>query len=176
MAIMDFAPFRTSGMSARTFAVVLSLAMLACGESDESTSPTSPPDSTTAVVRRIRGRNGAANRFARFSAGMRERRRRNAHASELAQLCRHSPPGGASRSVRNHVRRRSRQYPRFFPSERSERVRRESDRRCHSECVRERHQVDTEHDDSGQWRRARLCVHRCAQRDGQSVGRASRTD
>jgi hypothetical protein len=53
MAIMNFAPFRTSGMSARTFAVVLSLAMLACGESDESTSPTSPPDSTTAVVRLV---------------------------------------------------------------------------------------------------------------------------
>jgi hypothetical protein len=123
---------------------------------------------------RIHRLNDTANRFAGFSASMRERRRRDPHAPELAQLRRDSPPGGGSRSVRNHVRRRPRQHPRFFPSERSERVRRESDRRCHSECVRERHQVDPEHDDSGQWRRARLCVYRCAERYGQSVGEQSR--
>ena len=40
-------------MSARAFAVLLSLAVAGCGESDGPTSPTGPPGSTTATVRLV---------------------------------------------------------------------------------------------------------------------------
>ena len=126
---------------ARLFAVVLSLALPGCGESDGPTSPTSPPGSTTATVRLLfMGFDGTRRaKSPGFSAqacvnGVGH----DSHAPELARLRRSSPASRAAGPLRNHVRRPCPPTTRVsLRVERSELLRRESDRRGHAERVRE---------------------------------------
>ena len=139
------------GMCGRAVAVVLSLAMLGC----EDSSPTTPSGSTVATVRLV---------FMGATA-----RRTNLPAS--AQACvngvgaTHTHPSWHSFASIPLQAVPPDRYEITFTDvpvntrvslrvNESERLRRESDRRSDSECIRQRHRANPEHDHSGQRGRA----------------------
>ena len=166
--------FGMLGHVCAAFAVLLSLAVAGCGESDGPTSPTGPSG--------LDHRNRAARVHGLERPGG-PICRPTAQACVIGVGTTHTHPSwrafaaiplqaGAARPVQTHVHRPARRYPCVSPGERSELLRRESDRCGHAERVREQCQPDPEHDDARQRGRARLCVHGGAERDGQSVGPA----
>ena len=156
-------------MHARAFVVALSVAALGCDEPNGPSSPTTPGGSTTDRPPRVHGCDSPTNGPPGVSASVRQRRWRNAHPSELAQLRGNPAAASTSGPIRDFLHGCTRQHARLVPSERSERLRRESHWSCYEECSSERHPAGPEHNDSWQRRRTGICVHDCPERHDQSV-------
>ena len=160
-------------MFARAFAVVLSLAMPGCGEPDGPTSPTSP--TTTATVRLVFM--GSTTRRTDLPA--------SAQACVNGVGATHTHPSWRSfAAIPLQAVPPDRYEITFTDVPVNTRVSfRVNDQNACDEnptgAVTRNVFVnditaDPERDDAWQWGRARLCVHSCPERDGQSVGRAPR--